>query len=285
VPRREDQNEEKASHVALADRECTYRDIARHGDGDLSTGSVDFTLGVNARSKHPTHHPYHRYGVHGGLVRFFIDRHNRPKLVYASSSSAMLELHFKTQNGQVITKNCNFLILHMANKGNSDALRPRIALGLNLSSEKEREWSTAFFLDSEAKDLDLRELPLETDDPSKISEKQLAYSLVTNGLTHADTLMKETSFPFIIAFAFEDGKSFYFASDNIFPVRLGKVWPVVLTGRANDMPPMVLSHDYDFLLEAVDWKSLRITKTEEQIIFKREPLSDRLMRRFFRSSS
>lgn len=148
----------------------------------------------------------------------------------------------------------------MANKGHSDALRPRIAVALNLSSsEKEREWTEGFFVDSEAKNLDLRELPVEADDPSKTSEKQFAYSLVTNGLTHADTLMRETAAPFIIAFAFQEGKSFYFASDNIVPVPLGRVWPIVLTGRASGM---VLSHDYDFLLEAVYWNDLKIIKTD-----------------------
>jgi len=173
----------------------------------------------------------------------------------------------------------------MGNKGNSDALQPRIGLGLNLSSEKKGEWQTAFFVDSQANDLEFREIPVEADDLSKISEKQFAYSLVTNGLTHADTLMKETSSPFIIAFAFEDGENFYFASHNIVPIRLGKVRPVALKGRANGIAPMVLSYDYDFLLEAVHWKRLRTIKTEEQIIFNREPLSDRLMRRFARSSS
>jgi hypothetical protein len=173
----------------------------------------------------------------------------------------------------------------MYNKGNSDAFQPRVGLSFSRSFNEKQELQAAFFVDSQPMNLELREIPVAVKGgPRSMSEKQLAYSLVTNGFTHANTIMKKTASPFVIAFAFKDSKNFYFASESIVPLPLGNIRPVSLTGRAKDIPATNLSHDYDFMLEAVHWDKLKIITIEEQLIFKREPLVDRLIRRRLESS-
>ena len=252
------------------------------GNSLSSDGRVsDLALGIRADSggQHLADNSHHRYGVRGGLGRFFIDRYNRPKLVYTSSSSKTYELHFRTKNGQLVKRNCNLLVVYMYNKGNSDAFQPRVGLSFSRSFDEKQELQAGFFVDSQPINLELREIPVAVEGgPRSISEKQLAYSLVKNGFTHADTIMKKTASPFVIAFAFKNSKNFYFASEIIVSIPLGNVRPVSLTGRAKDIPATNLSHDYDFMLEAVHWDKLTIIKEEEQLLFKREPFVDRLIR-------
>ena len=237
------------------------RDHSAFASGPISTNALG--VRVNAWGEHPADYLDNRYDLHGGLVRFFIKRWNRPKMVYISSSSRIFELRFRNEKDQVIKRKINFLTLYVGNKGKSDALKPRI--GLALEGEKQK-WASAMFSDFVTSGLPFREILVKTDeDLELISEPQLAYELVANGLRHADSLMKTWANTFIIAFAFQDSKQFYFASENLAPMPLGeKTVKVTLSGHARNMPPMRLSYNFNFLLTLENWKDMSIATTEEE---------------------
>jgi hypothetical protein len=262
----ENQDEENAEGLGVVNRRWNNRVFGRHSHVSISSGPIsDSALGLNDWREHPANHPYHRYGLHGGLVRFFIERRNRPKLIYLRSSSRILELRFMNEKGQAMKKNANILRLDVGNDGNSDALHPTIGVVFKADPQKKLEWSSAFFIDSEAKGLEFREILVKTEtDLESISESELAYALVTNGLRQADTLMKTTSSAFIIAFAFQETKQFYFATENIVPLELG-VMKLDLTGHASNMPARYLSSDYNFLLTARAWNDIGFVTTEEEL--------------------
>jgi hypothetical protein len=156
-------------------------------------------------------------------------------------------------------------VLQVGNNGKSDALQPKIGLLLHRPDEHKQKWLTAFYCHHTARNLWIREVLVGTDtDFASISEQELAYALVTNGLSHEDTLMKSTGSPFIIAFAFEESRQFYFASDNITPQPLGQSVKLDLTGNATNMPSMVLSHDYNFILTPEAWDHMALVTTKEE---------------------
>lgn len=112
--------------------------------------------------------------------------------------------------------------------------------------------------------MEFQEILVQTDrDFESISEHQLAYALVTNGLKHAETLMKKTGSTFVIAFAFEGSEAFYFATDNIVPIRTEAMEKLALRGHASKMPTMALSPDHNFILVVRSWDSIKLTTTQE----------------------
>lgn len=269
---------ERVSPDAHQNKETTIPHIVGYGDirnrnGALLANIAPISASVSANtprvrtntwSEYLADYSDHRYGVHGSL-RFFIRRWNRPRLVYESSLSAVREVSFKNDKGQVVKKNINLLTVFVGNDGRSDALKPRIWLALYPSKDTKEKWRTAVFSDFEGKSLPFRETEVKTtQDLESVNEEQLAYALVTNGLNHVDTLMKKTAMSFIIAFAFQGSKRFYFASENLAPMPLvGGTVRVSLSGHAKNMLPMLLSHNFNFILELTDWNHMSIVTTEE----------------------
>ena len=258
--------------------------LDRSADALFSSSPVfDLALGIRTNSwgQHLAGYSNHRYGAHGGAVRFFIEGHRRPKLVYVSSLPRVVELRFRNEKGQVTKKNINFLTLSVGNEGKSDAAEPKVGVVLYPPPKPEKtKWLPAVSVNLEfGGNLKFREVLVKTD--SEPSEEQLAYALVTDGLKRIDTLMSEGASLLVLAFAFQDSQNFYFGSDDITCFPFVGTLKVALTGHAKGVPTVALSYDYSFVLSVHAWNDMSLLTTEEDLYT--EPLSVRF-RRFFKGT-
>ncbi len=221
------------------------------------------------RREYSTYDSHNSRPIRRGLVRFFIQRHNRPALAYVESKERIRELTFRNDKGETISRKVNILTLQVANEGNSEAISPRV--GVSFHFRKGEKWLSAFFLELQPSSaMEIENIPLGTDKPiADIEEKRFAYALITKGLMKVDDLMQKTATPFVVAFAFEAKDRFYFASENIVEIGFGGATRISLTGHASNMPTAPLSWDMEFLLWARKWDDLSLVESEEELPFGR----------------
>src|SRR5436309_2915005 len=241
--------------------------IGTHSRESRTNIGVEVAPELNSWNQRADNHLNIGNRIHGGAIRFFVNRHNRPRLVYVKPFSYITEILFRNEQGGEIKRRVNVLQIMVGNSGNTDALLPRVGVALHLGQKKEKEWLDAFFLELEPTITPLlREVPVRLPtDMDKITDLQLAHAFITEGMKRADTLISKAASQFVVAFAFEGKDKFYFASDNLLELPTGHIIHITLSGHASNMPPSVLSYDYSFLLMPLRWDDMSLVKSEEEL--------------------
>ncbi|HVB12977.1 MAG TPA: hypothetical protein VNE86_07570 [Nitrososphaerales archaeon] len=258
----------EAKNVAKALPDHDNRDIGR--DRNLRDNQ---SFGVLQRRnlaqlesglKHTINRSNNRYSLHRGIIRFFIQRHDKPRLEFASSTGTIREVTFKG-NDKTFAKKIFELDISTGNDGNTDAINPRLGFQFDLSEiapqlyPKGQKWHSAFFLEfSGTPNLEFQEIPFNGDSNN---ERALAYALIQSGLQRQSTLMSHTSRRFIVLFAFENGKLFFPAEDYVvdFPLVPLSI-KIQLSGHASNMPTTNFNIDKNFYLNIESWNKMTIVE-------------------------
>ena len=197
--------------------------------------------------------------VFTGVFTFLIEWWQRPKLEFVETNNLVITVKFQVGK-RMVEKRVNVLTISFGNGGKSISQYPNVAFTLKEHSKE--VWQKAIVLAREMGDADY--IPIRTFEEAE-GEAELAYALLKKGFRRIRGIVPWASQKFVVGFAFEGGKNFYFGLDFLFPIPLSgsRDFISVVARSINRFQTPFYSHK--FLLSIISWDKLELDMISDKV--------------------